>query len=63
MLRVCASQFKGQSEAEWNDGAVLKYVLPHPPPPSLLYIPPERKERKKERGKRKGKEQEKEANL
>lgn len=28
MLRVCASEFKGQSEAEWNDGAVLKYVPP-----------------------------------
>ncbi|KAK2759079.1 hypothetical protein FQN54_003178 [Arachnomyces sp. PD_36] len=27
MLRVCSSQFKGQTEAEWNDGAVLNEDL------------------------------------
>lgn len=28
MLRVCASSagFVGQSESEWNNGAILKYV-------------------------------------
>jgi len=28
MLRVCASQFQGQTTADYNNGAVLKYVLP-----------------------------------